>query len=590
MNKNVIVNVRSDAPVRILESRVEGSDLYLVGEFTTFDVMNRNKRMYRKDNYKMVLEQIADKCAAGALLGELGHPSGRNTTELPSVSHVVTKLEIDEEKNCVIGEIKLLDTPNGRIARTLVESNVPLYVSSRASGYIGKGGVVTLTNLITYDLVDEPGFANARLTVRDITEGLCGEGCDECENAAIYVVDDEAPAIDPQAVSAQTVSDSNIAAMMDSISKLSSDVASLANSVAALSKRVDAIPTNVPVSGEGDVSAINIETIIDSKISEAVDEMRKTMFALDERRIRSEKFAELRESTARGSNSDLETKVNSIIQYMDYVVNECNERNKYMDYVVNECNARNQYMDYVVNECNTRNQYMDYVVNECNNGGVGSADGCSDRISIIESYLENIGREINKSEKAMNEKFESFVNYVDYFAKTINENNAEVDLLQTYIDEHLQPAVGQVINEARDNDVNVETAIKNINAVNERLDRLTNSLNERLEAVTSLQSLNADDTMSDVKALLENINSREAAARQDNANAAKAQQANASFINEERRLLSFMHASVKHIWESFDQETKMKIASDMSVAKSLAVPTQTLMLTRMINNFNIRRN
>ena len=41
-NKNVIVNVRSNAPMKIVESRTEGSDLYLVGEFTTFDVMNRN--------------------------------------------------------------------------------------------------------------------------------------------------------------------------------------------------------------------------------------------------------------------------------------------------------------------------------------------------------------------------------------------------------------------------------------------------------------------------------------------------------------------------------------------------------------------
>lgn len=585
-NKNVIVNVRSNAPMKIVESRTEGSDLYLVGEFTTFDVMNRNRRIYKKENYKMVLEQIADKCASGALMGELGHPDGRSLTDLTQVSHVVTKLEIDDTNNCVRGELKLLDTPNGRIARTLVESGVPLFVSSRASGYITKGGVVTLTNLVTYDLVDEPGFANARLTVRDITESLCSE-CEDSENVAIFDAESggalEAPTV-PDAPAASSNQD-----ILNAINALSTQVQSLANRVTAIESARVSAPT-VPASADTKAIPATITAIVDSKISEAMEDVYRTIYDMDERRIHESEFKALQESIANREN----VTIPALVKYVNYIAEECNKREKYLDYVVNECNKREKYLNHVVEshdaEMGKITSYLDYVADSINEGATGVSD--DKRLDIIESYLEHIGLEINKSEKTINEKLGKFVEYTDYIAKTINENNQEVEMLQQYINEEVCGALEDVINENKmyrkeviSSDKKFRSIDESINALDTRLGLFNESVNDRMN---SMSIINDEAEMNDVKKLLENIQSRESQVKATASAAAATQKENIFLEREEKRLLSFMHPSVKHIWERFDNSTKMKIANDMSVSKCLAIQTQSLILTRMINNCNVK--
>ena len=585
-NKNVIVNVRSNAPMKIMESRTEGSDLYLVGEFTTFDVMNRNKRIYKKENYKMVLEQIAGKCASGALMGELGHPDGRSLTDLTQVSHVVTKLEIDDTSNCVRGELKLLDTPDGRIARTLVESGVPLFVSSRASGYITKGGVVTLTNLVTYDLVDEPGFANARLTVRDITESLCSE-CEDSENVAIFDAESgcalEAPTT-PDAPAASSNQD-----ILNAINALSTQVQSLANRVTAIESARVSAPT-VPASADTKAIPATITAIVDSKISEAMEDVYRTIYDMDERRIHESEFKALQESIANREN----VTIPALVKYVNYIAEECSKREKYLDYVVNECNKREKYLNHVVESHDTEMgkvaSYLDYVADSINEGATSASDG--KRLDIIESYLEHIGLEINKSEKAINEKLGKFVEYTDYIAKTINENNQEVEMLQQYISEEVCGALEDVINENKiyrkeviTSDKKFRSIDESINALDTRLGLFNESVNDRMN---SMSIINDEAEMNDVKKLLENIQSRESQVKATASAAAATQKENIFLEREEKRLLSFMHPSVKHIWERFDNSTKMKIANDMSVSKCLAIQTQSLMLTRMINNCNVK--
>ena len=73
-------------------------------------------------------EQYVNK---GRALGELGHPDGP-TVNLDRVSHKIVSLR--ESGSNFIGKAKILSTPMGKIAESLVGEGVKLGVSSRGIG------------------------------------------------------------------------------------------------------------------------------------------------------------------------------------------------------------------------------------------------------------------------------------------------------------------------------------------------------------------------------------------------------------------------------------------------------------------------
>lgn len=71
--------------------------------------MNSNSRMYTTDNVITVCEKFNAKVAKdGPILGQLGYPDNFYTTASGKVSHIITKLYIEE--NVVMAEIELLPT------------------------------------------------------------------------------------------------------------------------------------------------------------------------------------------------------------------------------------------------------------------------------------------------------------------------------------------------------------------------------------------------------------------------------------------------------------------------------------------------
>ena len=117
----------------ITEADDDGKKNYHIkGVFMQADVKNRNNRMYpmnilEKEVKRYNKEYIQQKRA----FGELGHPDGP-TVNLERVSHMITKL-YPEGKN-FIGEAKILDTPYGKIVKSLIDEGAKLGVSSRGMG------------------------------------------------------------------------------------------------------------------------------------------------------------------------------------------------------------------------------------------------------------------------------------------------------------------------------------------------------------------------------------------------------------------------------------------------------------------------
>ena len=120
----------------ITEGKGDDKKLYIEGVFLQAELKNRNGRVYpfsvlENEVGRYNEEYVKTKRA----LGELGHPDGP-TVNLDRVSHRITELRA--EGNNFMGKAQILDTPMGKIAKSLLGEGVQLGVSSRGMGSIDK--------------------------------------------------------------------------------------------------------------------------------------------------------------------------------------------------------------------------------------------------------------------------------------------------------------------------------------------------------------------------------------------------------------------------------------------------------------------
>ena len=157
-----------------VEYIVEGKEKqqYIKGIFMQSDIKNQNGRVYPFSVLKKEVRNFNEKYVKqDRALGELGHPMGP-TVNLDRVSHMITEL-YEDGKNFV-GKAKIIDTPNGKIVKNLLESGVRLGVSSRGLGSVktNKNGVNEVQDdfvLSTVDIVSDPSAPDA--FVNGIMEG-----------------------------------------------------------------------------------------------------------------------------------------------------------------------------------------------------------------------------------------------------------------------------------------------------------------------------------------------------------------------------------------------------------------------------------
>ena len=160
----------------IIEAKADGAgkDYFIEGIFLQGDLVNRNGR-----NYPMaVLDKEANRyneefIKTNRAYGELGHPDGP-TINLERVSHMIKSLT--KEGTNYIGKAKVMDTPYGKIVKSLIDEGAQLGVSSRGMGTLKQSneGVNEVQGdfmLATAgDIVADPSAPNA--FVNGVMEGV----------------------------------------------------------------------------------------------------------------------------------------------------------------------------------------------------------------------------------------------------------------------------------------------------------------------------------------------------------------------------------------------------------------------------------
>jgi hypothetical protein len=138
------------------------------GPIATCSESTRNGRRYNRDlwekaiNDELFHEKIANKC----LFLELGHPLDREETDMSKVCACIPELpKIINEDLCAC--VDILDTPNGRILKTLCDYGFIPGVSSRGSGDVMPNNDVDPETffLECFDVVAIPAVKKARLSM-----------------------------------------------------------------------------------------------------------------------------------------------------------------------------------------------------------------------------------------------------------------------------------------------------------------------------------------------------------------------------------------------------------------------------------------
>jgi len=141
---------------------VANGGLMLSGLMQMAETKNGNGRMYPQAILEREVKNYARMVSEHRALGELDHPDS-SVINLNNASHMVTKIWM--EGNKCMGKIKVLETPSGKILRSLVESGVQLGISSRGMGSVKESNGVTLVEddfqLICFDMVSDPSTPGA---------------------------------------------------------------------------------------------------------------------------------------------------------------------------------------------------------------------------------------------------------------------------------------------------------------------------------------------------------------------------------------------------------------------------------------------
>ena len=147
---------------------VSNGGMILTGKLQEAEVENGNRRVYPKTILEREMKNYMLLVKESRALGELDHPDD-SVINLKNASHMVTDAWWDG--NNVMGKVKVLNTPSGKILQQLVNDGVKLGISSRALGSVNESNGQTMVQedlqLICFDFVSEPSTPNAYMALQE---------------------------------------------------------------------------------------------------------------------------------------------------------------------------------------------------------------------------------------------------------------------------------------------------------------------------------------------------------------------------------------------------------------------------------------
>ena len=387
--------------------RVDSNGKFIVaGQFSKADLRNENGRVYRRSMWENVLQRpyIVDALKKRKMLGELGHPDKIETTPL-NVSHIVTKLELLNDGE-VYGEAEILDTPSGRVLKTLYEAGVEMGISSR--GYLPEGSnlyaegedliVPDDYELVTFDFVIDPSSQGACPKIQESAKkelnSILTESRDKLNSETISFIEkvtaiNESDTPDGKVLTESTCQNDN--KMDDTLysgeKEVQADMESTNESMKIYTDRLEGVV------GELKERYLTAESVIDEFVKER-KQADKMLRGVTDRYLTAEQAIE----GLRDYSLKLEETVDEVVSLYrtsENVIGTLRDRYKLAESVIGDLKNRYTLSEEVIKDLVRSYQVAEQIV-----------DALRDRYTLSEACLREFANRYSIAEAALNEMVE----------------------------------------------------------------------------------------------------------------------------------------------------------------------------------------
>lgn len=423
-NKYLLVLERSEGN---LSASKDGDKYVLEGTFTEIGVKNKNNRIYDEKELMPHIKELQEKLKGNKLLGELDHPKSFDIS-LKNASHVIEDIAYDPKSKRVTGRIRLLNTDAGKQAMALVDAGIPLHISSRAAGVVESNGHVKIKKMFTYDLVADPGFANAELKRVNESFGLA-----ENDLVQIYETDEVLNiAESTHEENTQTNIETNINEM-DSTKYITvedfneytkivkNEVENLKKSLAEANAAKESSSVNEGLIRYAEETAKRVNHIQEyvGRLAESVDGLISHNDYIIENLEKVKNYAELvGERSNQGINysEKLAESVDHLIEYTKLVAEKADQGIEYTKVVAEKADQGIEYTKCLAEETSNRWKYQSHI-NEQLDNVISHNDYIVEGTSSIIEYAEYL-----------KEQTENLAGYLNHIVKEINEGTSNISI------------------------------------------------------------------------------------------------------------------------------------------------------------------
>ena len=468
--KSVLIVENSTNSLKINENQGQKDQYVLGGIFTEFDVKNRNERVYTADRFIPCLNELNERIQSfGVVYGEFDHPDVFDTS-LSRSSHIVRNASFVKESNRVEGEIRLLNTYWGKEAKALVNDGCPIFVSSRAAGVTEADGTVTLKKLFTYDIVADPGFASAKMTVKTLNESL---GYNAKANFRIYEMSDDSK------INELFNMNSN-----DFVTKkqLTDYSKYLVNELASTKKTV------TTALNKGNLNPKKLEQLL-----EYYEELNKTNGQI----VKYLDYLAEKVQVMVTENTSLKSTTAKLIKHNDYLAENLEKAINYSEYVAENLDKNIEYSEYIAEQLDKNISYAEYIAENLDKSisyGEYLAENLDKNIAYSEYIAENLDKNIAYSEYIA-ENLDKSISYGEYLAEHLDNSIAYSEYLAEHVEGNI--AYSEYIAENLDDNIAYSEYIA------ENLDKsisYSGLIAERLNSGKLLENMGEEENFPTLKA------------------------------------------------------------------------------------------